>query len=304
MIRRIRHKSKTMPPRAWDPEVVVGEKLARELIGTQFPDVDAEPLELLGEGWDNTVWRTADDIVFRFPRRQIAVAGVEREIAVLPALASRLPVPVPDASLVGAPTLGFPWPWFGHRMIEGVELAAALLDDAARIALGVPLGRFLRELHGVVPPAGLPVDPNGRADMSVRIPMTREALEAVGVPPPSELLERAQRLPAPDRLVLAHGDLHVRHVLVEGRGGLAGVIDWGDVCRADPGIDLSLVWSALPPAGRDAFFAAYGAVGEESLLRARVLALFLCATLARYARAEGMPVLEREALAGLERALS
>ena len=281
--------------------MVVGEKLARELIGTQFPDVGAGRLELLGEGWDNTVWRTADDIVFRFPRRQIAVAGVEREIAVLPALAPRLPVPVPDASYVGRPARDFPWPWFGHRMIAGVELASARLDDAARIALALPLGRFLRDLHGLAPPAELPVDPNRRADMAVRIPMTREALAELGAPPASDLLERAQRLPAPDELVLAHGDLHVRHVLVDGRGGLAGVIDWGDVCRADPAIDLSLVWSALPPAGRDAFFEAYGPISADALVRARVLALFLSATLARYARAEGMSDLEREAVEGLAR---
>jgi aminoglycoside phosphotransferase (APT) family kinase protein len=287
----------------WDPEVVVGEDLARELIGGQFPALRTDRLELLGEGWDNTVWRTPDDIVFRFPRRQIAVAGVEREIAVLPALAPQLPVAVPDASFVGRPARDFPWPWFGHRMLAGVELASARLDDAARIALALPLGRFLRELHGLAVPADLPVDPNRRADMAVRIPMTREALAVVGAPPASELLEQAQRLPAPAELVLAHGDLHVRHVLVDDRGGLAGIIDWGDVCRADPAIDVSLAWSALPPAGREAFFAAYGAAGEESLLRARVLALFLSATLARYARATGMAELERESLAGVERAL-
>jgi hypothetical protein len=64
------------------------------------------------------------------------------------------------------------------------------------------------------------------------------------------------------------------------------------------------VWSLLPAAARDAFLAAYGGVGESTLLRARVLALFLCATLATYARAERMGALEREARAGLERALT
>jgi hypothetical protein len=63
------------------------------------------------------------------------------------------------------------------------------------------------------------------------------------------------------------------------------------------------VWSLLPPAGREAFLAEYGAVAEQTLLRARVLALFLCATLAVYARERGMVALEREARAGLERTL-
>ncbi len=291
--------------RAWDPEEVVGEELARELVGTQFPDLRVERLELLGEGWDNTVWRTADDIVFRFPRREIAVPGVRREIAVLPSLAGRLPIAIPDARYVGAPASGYPWPWFGHRMIAGTELAGAGLDASDSVALAGALGRFLRALHDLAPPDELPLDPNARADMAVRVPMTREALDSLGLrrSAADELLARAERLPPPTQLVLAHGDLHIRHVLVDGGGRLAGVIDWGDVCRADPGIDLSLVWSAIPPAGRSAFFAAYGVAGEESMLRARVLALFLCATLARYAGAKGMTMLEREAVAGLERAL-
>lgn len=41
---------------------------------------------------------------------------------------------------------------------------------------------------------------------------------------------------------------------------------------------------------------------DEQPLRARVLAFGLSATLARYAHAEGLASVEREALAGLERA--
>jgi len=104
--------------------------------------------------------------------------------------------------------------------------------------------------------------------------------------------------------VLVHGDLHVRHLLVDEGGALTGVIDWGDVCRADRAADLSLVWSLLPPAGRAAFLDEYGPVDEGTLLRARVLALFLCALLAVYARDERSPSLERESRAGLERALT
>jgi aminoglycoside phosphotransferase (APT) family kinase protein len=37
---------------------------------------------------------------------------------------------------------------------------------------------------------------------------------------------------------LAHGDLHVRHLLVDEAGALAGVIDWGEVCRGHPASEL------------------------------------------------------------------
>jgi aminoglycoside phosphotransferase (APT) family kinase protein len=86
------------------------------------------------------------------------------------------------------------------------------------------------------------------------------------------------------------------------RGGLTGVIDWGDVCRADPSIDLQLYWSLLPPEDRAEFLDIYGPVAGERLLRARVIALFLCAALAVYGHEEGMRDVEREALAGLARA--
>jgi aminoglycoside phosphotransferase len=102
--------------------------------------------------------------------------------------------------------------------------------------------------------------------------------------------------------VLTHGDLHVRHLLVE-RGGVTGVIDWGDLCRSDPAIDLMLVWSLLPPAGRDRFAEAYGVLDDEDVLRARVLAFFLGLTLAIYAHDVGHAALQRECVAGLERTL-
>ncbi len=99
---------------------------------------------------------------------------------------------------------------------------------------------------------------------------------------------------------VCHGDLHFRQLLVDG-GDLTGIIDWVDVCRSDPGVDLQLLWSFLPPAGRDAFLDEYGPVSEGSLLRARVLALFLNAILAQYGHAEGMRPVAAEALAALDR---
>jgi aminoglycoside phosphotransferase (APT) family kinase protein len=93
-------------------------------------------------------------------------------------------------------------------------------------------------------------------------------------------------------------------VLVDAGGALAGVIDWGDVCRGDPSIDLSLLWSFFPPEGRAAFLDVYGPLSEAQLLRARALAVNLCTILAVYGHEEGMSGVEREALEGLERALA
>jgi aminoglycoside phosphotransferase (APT) family kinase protein len=79
----------------WTAELTVDEQLARRLIGEQFPELAARKARLLAEGWDNTVWLVDETWVFRFPRREIAVPLVERELAVLPHLESALPVTIP-----------------------------------------------------------------------------------------------------------------------------------------------------------------------------------------------------------------
>jgi aminoglycoside phosphotransferase (APT) family kinase protein len=116
-------------------------------------------------------------------------------------------------------------------------------------------------------------------------------------------LASAERLgPSAAEPVLAHGDLHQRHLLLED-GAVAAVIDWGDVCRADPCIDLVLFWSLLSPAGRERFLSAYGTITEEQLLRARVLAIGLDSMLARYALDTGNANLRTATVAALERTL-
>jgi aminoglycoside phosphotransferase (APT) family kinase protein len=292
----------------WTAELVVDEQRVRRLLG-QFPELDVETVQPFAEGWDYAIWLVDERWAFRFPRREMAVPGVRREIAVLPELAPLLPIPVPEPVFVGEPAHGFPWPFFGSTLLPGRELGDAALGDAARIEVGRALARFLRRLHDSEISYELPADGNRRADMKDRVPKTRDqlaALEAEGIwrRPHSvdQLLEEAERLPPPTHSAVVHGDLHFRQVLVDAEAVPTGVIDWVDVCRSDPAIDLSMVWSYFPADGREAFLAEYGPVTEEQLLRARVVALSLSAALAHYGQVEGFAAIEREALAGLERA--
>jgi aminoglycoside phosphotransferase (APT) family kinase protein len=292
----------------WSAEVVVDEQLVRRLLA-QFPELEVRSLRRLAEGWDNSVWVVDGRYAFRFPRRAIAIPGIEREIAVLPELAPLLPLPVPRPVYVGAPTEEYPWPFFGCELIPGDEAGDAALDDDERVEIGLELARFLRALHTTEIAWPLPIDFNGRADTSRRVMLARDELAELEqlalwrAPPRVErLFDEAERLPRPETPVLVHGDLHFRHLLVDG-GHASGVIDWGDVCRADPAIDLPLLWSFVPPEGRSAFLDAYGPVNDAQLLRARLLAIQLCAVLARYGHHERLEGVEREALAGLNRAL-
>jgi aminoglycoside phosphotransferase (APT) family kinase protein len=291
----------------WDPEIAVDASLAGRLLAEQFPELASLPLRLIGAGWDNTVYAVGDEWVFRFPRREVVVSGIENEIRFLPELAPLLPVPIPVPEHVGVASDAFPWPFFGARFLPGVELCDA--PGVSREELGGELGRILRTLHGAeVTDALAPRLPDNwtrRADMKLRVPATREklaGLEALWRAPPHvlSLLDDALELPPPEPRAVCHGDLHFRHVLVDG-GRVSGLIDWIDLCRGDPALDLVVVWLALPPEARGAFFAEYGEVDDATLLRSRVVALFLGGALLDYGHHERLEAIEREALAALER---
>lgn len=278
----------------WSAEQHVDEERARRLIRARFEELAADAVELVSEGWDYVAFRVDGEWAFRFPRREAVVPGTEREIALLPALAERLPVGLPAPVFVGRPASDFPWPFYGARYLEGVEATGRPVEPTA-------LGVALRALHApeTLEAVGdaLPADPLGRVDMSVRLPR----LEELGVEAPA-LIASARELPPARHTAVCHGDLHMRQLLVAG-SKLTGIVDWVDVCRSDPAVDLSVAWSTLDRASRPAFFAAYGEIAEETRVRARVVAASLCAMLVDWAEKEEVPRVLEAAVAGLRRAV-
>ena len=297
----------------WTPERTTTPERAAGLIAALAPELRGVPVEPLSEGWDNTVFRVGEWIA-RFPRRAMALPGFRRELAVLPFVAGRLPLPVPEPRCAGTDDdPQEPWPYAVVRAVPGRELADVSPPDAARVPAAAALGAFLAVLHApttrsLVQHLDLPVDPMRRAEPAARLEQTRAALaalEGLWTPDPAvdELLRDGARLPPPSgEPVLVHGDLHVRHLLLDRDLGAAGVIDWGDVCLADPAVDLALGFAGFAGPARAAVLDAYGGVDPERELRARCLAVRLSVLLAGYAAADGRPALLAEALAGVGRA--
>ncbi|NNF39022.1 MAG: phosphotransferase, partial [Gemmatimonadetes bacterium] len=110
------------------------------------------------------------------------------------------------------------------------------------------------------------------------------------------------RAPRADTLV--HGDLYARHLLVDDRGALTGVIDWGDVHVGDPALDLMTAFTMIPPVARTGFLEDYGAVTSGTLAEARRWGLFHATTVAWYGESTGDGDLRREGLWSLEQALA
>jgi len=290
----------------WDAEIVVGPELARALIREQF-QAPGSTIEPFGSGWDNTAYLVDGELVFRFPRRQIAVRLMECETRVLPRLAGRLPIPIPNPEWAGEPTEAFPWPFSGYRRLVGRTVDSVDLQDAERRAMAAPLGAFLRALHDVSTEGlELPRDEFRRTDFGQRISMLRErlgGLEDAGLITdrrPWLRLFEVEDFPAPaERAVPVHGDLYERHLLMDDAHRVCGVIDWGDVHAGDPGVDLSLLYRFFPAAARDDFLRAYGDIDARTARMARLRAAFHAVTVAFFAHSTGDAAMLRAGLTAL-----
>lgn len=233
----------------WTPEHPVDATLAASLVHHQFPALRRHVPRPGGHGWDNVVWRFGR-LAFRFPQRALGVALIEVERRVLGSLPP-LPLPVPTPSHVGEPTAAFPYPFWGGPWIPG---RAGDLGPGE----GARLGAFLRALHASLP-EGVP-DDDYKSFPARRLHKTLERLPALARRWDTDRLRAALEAPLPDppAWVTCHGDLYGAHVL-QVRGRVSGIIDWGDVRRGNPGMDLNVAWALLPAEEQEAFWAAYGA---------------------------------------------
>lgn len=216
----------------------------------------------------------------------------------LPYLAPLLPTRVPVPILVGEPQEDYPYPFIAYEHLPGSTACSVRFTPAEREALAKPLAEFLATLHAVPVPPDAPAETIGKTDLPRRVDLFRDRLvqissylgpRARGVT--AEVEHLAQTPPTPERDCLVHGDLYARHVLVDDRRALCGVIDWGDVCLGSRELDLSVAISMLSRSGLHHFRASYGEVSETTWSRARFRALFYGIVLIHYGLNQGEPAL-------------
>lgn len=275
----------------WSPEQTVSESLAEKLITKDFPELHSVHAKLLGKGFDNTVFEVNGCYVFRFPRRQIAVGLLQTEERLLPMLPDMgIAIPVPIFS--GSPGFDYKWPYLGYSFLPGQPPAE--LTEKQRASMAIPLARFLKTLHAIPVDkalmAGVKYDCLGRLDMNKRIPMLNKTAEKLyNLRPESDTIKQLHKyaemlvpIGEASEKCLVHGDLHLRNILVNEKGSLTGIIDWGDTHIGDPAIDLSAAYSLLPLEARSSFFEEYGQISEEASELARFKAVYTLAVLLIY----------------------
>lgn len=230
------------------------EARVRAALASAFPSLRIGMCRFVGEGWDSSVWSVDGALFCRFPKRPEVARALEREIALLPALAPYLPLPLPHferIAPVGSP-LDPALPFACYPPISGLPLDAAPGWPDVAPAILTALGGFLRALHdfpvaravaaGVVAgswdewraewaerTARCLRHPSAFGDVAVRAQFA--ALRAA-------FLAELDRAPRP--LALIHRDLAPEHILATSDGTrIAGIIDWGDLALGDPALDFA-----------------------------------------------------------------
>ncbi|MBT2502477.1 aminoglycoside phosphotransferase family protein [Curtobacterium sp. ISL-83] len=263
------------------PAPSIDSALVERLLRAQFPEwADLPVREVDPQGWDNRTFRLGDELAVRLPSAEAYVPAVEKEQSVLPYLAQRLSVAVPEPVGLGEPGEGYPFPWSVRRWLEGTVAVRAVGLDPVRLAGDV--GAFLRQLRGIAstggPVAGAHSFHRG-AHPSHYAPEVTAALDALGSGVDRAACERVWDTACSTRWDAApvwfHGDVAPGNLLVDtaGAGRLSAVIDFGTCGVGDPACDLVFAWTFLDGSARDAFRDAVG-LDADTWARARGWALW------------------------------
>jgi aminoglycoside phosphotransferase (APT) family kinase protein len=251
-------------------EVKIDALLVSQLLAQQHPDLQNLAIQFVDAGWDNAMFRLGDRLAVRLPRREMAASLLENEQHWLPQLAKQFPLTVPVPLRIGVPNSLYPWhwsviPWILGQTANEIRLNA---DHAQQFAL------FLKALH-VAAPDNAPKNPFRGVPLSQRVTMLNERMQRVEAQTATisstirSLWQQAVDAPIDVEPTWIHGDLHPRNILVD-KGGLTGVIDWGDLTAGDKATDLAALWCLFPEQHlRQQAIDVYGEVSEATLSRAK-----------------------------------
>jgi aminoglycoside 2''-phosphotransferase len=242
----------------------------RAAITEKFPAWRVDTLEYMGEGWESVAYRVNNDYIFRFPKREYTGQCLELETRLLPELAPKVKVAIPNFEFVSTtPGAHFPYPFVGYKLIEG--LSNEEWDDELFEAewWRPPVIEFIHAMHS------FPLERARELGAANMNPVAKSTGE--NVPEPSswrqglrdfyELIRHKAFgvLSATAKAglskgfedflgdernfeyepVLLHADLSEDHIVLDVKNQkVVGIIDFGDVAIGDPAYD---VFQALLP---------------------------------------------------------
>lgn len=229
----------------------------RQVLEKDFPGLRIDALERLGEGWDHVAFLVNGSFVFRLPwhlvepaDREPDVPTASAEVALLRAVAGRLPVAVPEPVYVADGG-----DYFGYRFLPGRSLEDLLaggsplpaaadqfadlvvdvvmaIDDVVAVGDAAAMG-----IRRAVPPHY--PDAEEHALRSGRLTTGMSSVFGWVVEALPRLWSAAMARP----VATLHADLGLDHWLVDDDSTPYALIDWSDSCIGPPELQLAaLMW--------------------------------------------------------------
>ncbi|MEI7555119.1 phosphotransferase [Candidatus Chlorohelix sp.] len=231
----------------------------RAAIKEQFPEFEIKRVAYLSEGWDSVACQINGQFIFRFPKRQEVELELLKEIALLPELVLRLPLPIPQFEFM-AKSGGryFPFVFVGYRKLIGTPLEDCPVGTEKEEWWKQSLGHFLSALHrfpierarelGVRDMAlvSQPTKPyNWRENVLAFYHLAQNQVYGLLAQHEREKLRRLfesylQYEPGFSfEPKLIHADINPEHILLDLKNKIvSGIIDFGDCCIGDPALDI------------------------------------------------------------------
>lgn len=226
--------------------------LCKRLIEACCPDLPIRKIAPNSEGWVYFVAEVNDEYIFRFPRGEEADRDLNYEIALLPHLATCLPLSIPQLEFICKGNKGYPWQFVGYPKIPGTPLTKPFLDATDPHKPARQLGAFLTQLHNYsVKKAKQAQVRYFNADQwrtfyktfyqQVKekiFPVLSKDLQDKITKSWNAFLTKDQHFQF--QSVLIHRDLGEEHILWDQKQEcITGIIDWNDVSIGDPAIDFT-----------------------------------------------------------------
>lgn len=259
--------------------------------------------KFLGEGFDNRVYQI-EDLVFRFPKHELAEKRMLREIKILTWLQTKGDFPLPVPLYISEAIKEFPFFYYAHKALKGETACKLSFSEDQYKEIAGDLGKLLKKLHtldvselegeGLEPLRDRTNLPEVKENLLRYLSAIKDKYSLQRYLKPLEnLMAEAASYKPQEKKSLTHGDLYQRHLLFSKEKKLTGIIDWGHSCLNDPIVDLALGTFFFPREAREVFFESYGEFDRERRKFSEFLALYSASCLLYFSNRTGDIPLQR-----------
>jgi aminoglycoside phosphotransferase (APT) family kinase protein len=233
-------------------QLPVRVETVHQLVRSQFPKWQNLPVRrVASQGTVNAIFRVGEHFTARFPLEPGAVeatrARLESEANAARSVLGRTRFPTPEPIALGEPGADYPLPWSVQTWLPGTVATEADPGESATFAHDV--AEFISDVRGIDTGGRTFVGRGRGGDLLSHDEWMetcfRHSEQLLDVPRLRRIWRDMRDLPRGEaKDLMCHTDLIPGNVLVSA-GGLAGVLDVGDLGPADPALDLVAAWHLL-----------------------------------------------------------